>query len=317
MSRKTQDIIEPLKLSPIKFLAIFLYLSIHVYSQAIQPLSRIHFGDVLEIKAIGFPEYDWKGTMNPEGFINDLPLVSDPIYALCKTEEELAEDVKKAYSKFIREPNVVVKIVDTSNRPIAVIFGAVKTPIRLRIKREVRLSEIIALAGGLTEMTSGRISIIRSKSAGCHIDQSQDSVKIDINITDLLEGKDSANPMISSGDMIEVAEAEPLYIFGAVQRAGRIYFRPDLSLTQAIASAGGITKSADGKIIIFRKQRDETKTIEVDLKTIRSGKETDIKLQPFDIVEVLEKGKRKQDTIPYTFEAEKRDLSQLPLRVIE
>ncbi|MCS6875189.1 MAG: SLBB domain-containing protein [Pyrinomonadaceae bacterium] len=269
---------------------------------------KVHFGDVIEVKLIGFPEYDWTGSLNPDGFLDSLELIEEPVYALCKTEKELAELIEKVYSKYIREPKVKVKIIDTSKRPAVVIYGAVRKPMRLIIKRPVNLSEVIAFADGLTEKASGEISIFRSKSSSCLLEMSSDSTQIKISIPDLLSAKEESNPLILSGDIIEVTEALPVYVLGAVAKVGSIPFRMNMKLSQAIAAAGGVTKKATGEVLIFRKESGETKVIEAKL-------DSSISLKAHDIIEVREKGKPKVMIQPIEPE-ERPNFSELPLKII-
>src|SRR4051794_28459787 len=47
----------------------------------------IHYGDLIDVDVVGNLDGDWRGTVNPEGFIQGLQYAADPIYALCKSEE--------------------------------------------------------------------------------------------------------------------------------------------------------------------------------------------------------------------------------------
>ncbi|HLM60437.1 MAG TPA: hypothetical protein VK308_06525, partial [Pyrinomonadaceae bacterium] len=127
----------------------------------------VHPGDLVEVDVIGSIEYDWRGTLTPEGFLEGGDYIENPIYALCRNEEEIALDIAKAYGKILRDPKVVVRILDRSNRPLALLYGAVKTPQRFQLKRPVFLNELLIVAGGLTEKISGEIQIFRPKNLSC------------------------------------------------------------------------------------------------------------------------------------------------------
>ncbi len=279
-------------------------------------INRIHFGDVLEIAVIGSPEYDWEGNLNPEGFIEGLELAEEPIYALCSTEEELAKKIEKAYSKFLRNPQVRVKIVSMENRPIAVVFGAVRNPSRFRLKKLVRLSELIRFVDGLSENASGEIEILRSKNASCssslrRSDKSTEIIKI--KISDLLAGKEESDPFIFSGDIVNVLEAKPVYVIGGVVSPGKIFMRSNMTLAQAIASVGGLTKQSNKKATVFRKEENEIKTIEVDLNKQAES----FIIQEYDVIQVSEKGKPSKKIRLEDIEEKRAAVSQLPLKTIE
>jgi protein involved in polysaccharide export with SLBB domain len=297
----------------------------------------IHFGDIIDVDILGSVEYDWRGTLTPEGFLSGLDFVEDPVFAQCKTETEVAEAVAKGYSKLLREPKVIVKIIDRSNRPVSTVFGAVKKQQRFQIQRPVFLNELIVLAGGLTDRASGEIQIFRPTQVSCvelyrnkqNIDgeqrerfvqtsQANGSNMINIKIYDLLRGKE--NPQIYSGDIITILEAEPIYIIGGVAAPKRISSRTGTTLSRAIAAAGGFSKDSEPeKITIFRREGGETKIIEANYEEIEKNAEKDIPLLPFDVVDVGVKGRGKNKLAPVVREEDfsAKNGSNLPLRIID
>ena len=63
-----------------------------------------------------------------------------------------------------------------------------------------------------------------------------------------MKGKIAQKPEIN----VEVAAYAPFYIYGEVKKAGDYPFRPGLTLTDAIAMAGGLTYRADENEIFVR-----------------------------------------------------------------
>jgi protein involved in polysaccharide export with SLBB domain len=313
-----------------------------IKNQSDAELNLIHLGDLIDVDVLGSFEYDWRGTLTPEGFLNGLDSLENPVFGLCRSEEDVAREIAKSYSKFLRDPQVVVKILDRSNRPNSTLFGAVKTPQRFQIKRTVFLNELIILAGGFTEKASGEIQIFRPASLSCgeivppqnqttetdnksrerFISARQDngSQFIDIRITDLLSGKKEANVQILAGDIVTVLEAQPIYVIGGVTTPRQIATRSQMTVSRAIAGAGGLAKNADAtKITIFRRARNETKIIETDLDKIKAKLTEDIVLQAFDIVEVSQKGsdKRKYPPIVKIDDIGVENSTKLPLLIID
>src|SRR5688572_12535390 len=91
---------------------------------------QIHYGDLVEVDVVGSLDFDWRGGLTPEGFLDGLERAESPVYALCRSEGEVATAVAERYRRILRDPNVVVRILDRSNRALAYISGAVKTPQR-------------------------------------------------------------------------------------------------------------------------------------------------------------------------------------------
>lgn len=302
----------------------------------------IHPGDLVDVDVVGSVEYDWRGGINPEGFLDGVDAAENPIYALCRSETEIAREVEKAYGKILRDPQVVVKILDRSNRPLVILYGAVKTAQRFQIKRTLFLNEMLIVAGGLTERASGEIQIYRQKNLTCQppvkempetaagegknrerfvaARQEDGSIYLNVRISDLLNGVKEANPQILSGDIVTVLEAESIYVIGGVANPKQISARTQITLSRAVASAGGVTKNSDAKkITIYRRSAGETKIIEADLEKIKAGAAEDTVLKAFDIVEVTETGseKRKFPPVLKIAEAEVKKTSNMPLRVID
>ena len=283
----------------------------------------IHNGDLLDVDVVGSTEYDWRGTLNPEGFINGITFLENPIFGLCRREEAVAADLGIAYAKFLRAPQVVVKILDRSNRPAATIYGAVKTPQRFKILRPVRLNELLVIAGGLTDQASGDVQIYRPRQLNCDAlnsaASSTDAEYVNLKISDLLTGIKDANPLILSGDTILVREAEAIYLIGGVANPKPIYARSQMTLARAVASAGGVAKNGDAsKVTIYRRVEGVSKIIEADLDKIQSGQTADIALQSFDIVEVAQTkaAPRKFPPVLKIIETDKKNNANLPLRII-
>lgn len=300
----------------------------------------IHFGDLIDVDVVGSTEYDWRGTITPEGFLQGLDYIEEPVYALCQNEETVAKSIAKGYSKLLKNPVVKVKILDRSNRPTSVIYGAVKTEQRFQIKRSIYLNELIIFSGGFTENASGTIQIFRPANLSCNTENTETKVtessdsqnvfvpasqasgakNIDIKISELLKGLNGANPQILSGDIITVFAADPVYVIGGVAVPKQVAFRSEMTLSRAIASAGGLSKDADGKsVTIFRRDGKETKIIEADYEKIDSKTAEDISLQAFDVVEVAVKGRGKSKFPPVVRanDSENKKDANLPLRIID
>lgn len=300
----------------------------------------IHSGDLIDVDVVGSLEYDWRGVPTPEGFIS-IGYNQDPIFVLCRDEETVAGAVAKAYGKILREPKVIVKILDRSNRPPAVLYGAVKTPQRFRINRPVFLNELIINSGGFTEKASGEIQIFRPKNLNCLNEAAaknnsnnenqeknekytaggdNNSQYTAVKISDLINGKKEANPQILSGDIITVLEADSVYVIGGVASPKQISFRSQITLSRAVASAGGLSKDAlPQQVTIFRRENNGTKTIEADLDKAKTNAAEDVVLKASDIIEVAQKGRVKRKFPPIVKAAESvgKNTSELPLRIID
>src|SRR5690242_21283575 len=77
---------------------------------------RIGFQDQLEIQVFRHPDLTQRVNVNQNGTIN-LFRLKEPITAVCKTESELADDIRDAYGKdYLRNPEVKVLAVEQKSR---------------------------------------------------------------------------------------------------------------------------------------------------------------------------------------------------------
>jgi hypothetical protein len=283
----------------------------------------VQSGDVLEIDVLGSLEYDWRGRADDEGFLSSLPSLSVSVPALCRTETEIAAEIAAAYSKFLRNPQVVVRVIDRTARQPAVLLGAIKTEQRFRILRPVSLSELIAASGGITEEASGEVQIFRPAHVSCAADgqKQPESQTIRIKLSDLLAGNAFANPQIRAGDIVTIEQAQPIYVTGGVVAPQKIFFRSGLSVARAVAGAGGVSATGEAaRITVFRRRKSsaELEIIKADLTKILRGQAEDIALAPFDIVEVAQRGRAASNRPPIgsDFADKPLDIGKLPLREI-
>lgn len=315
-------------LSPVLFGALFCTLGQEAGSISDLRPSRhdlVHHGDILDVDVVGGFEFDWRGGLTPLGYLDGYDAYSEPIAAVCRSEAEIAADIERGLKKILREPKVVVKIVDRTNRAVARLEGAVRNPTRFSLRRRARLSELVVLAGGITDGASGDIAMMRQRNLACEMARSSGAADngfytTNIKISDLLKGKEEANPLIASGDVITVTRALPVYVIGAVDKPGALYLRDQTTVSRAVASAGGPARNGDEtRVSIFRRDAAETRIIDVDLAKIKTGESVDEILKPFDIIDIAARTgvKRKYPPAAVTEENKERARSELPLRIID
>jgi polysaccharide biosynthesis/export protein len=258
-------------------------------------------GDVLNIKALGEPTFDVDAlTVDEDGMIV-IPYSDTPIPAKCKTERDLQAEVGKAWSKYLRSPQITLRVTKRDSRPPVSVFGEVQKQEQFVLTRRVYLLEVLSAAGGPTAKNGGMVQVFRTRPPMCSSPAelsgwtaSNDSA-IGVpskmySLAALRLGNSDANPEIFPGDIIIIPKASPVYVIGEVVRPGEIDIpEGGLPLTQAIAMASGISREAKSKNVRIHRKKAGVPTPEVlavNYDQIRKGEQKDIMLQPFDIVEV-------------------------------
>ena len=253
-------------------------------------------GDKIEGKVLGEPDFNFEATIDEDGKFQ-VPFFEKGIMATCRTEKELRADVTQLLSTYLRNPQVSVRVTTRNSRPPATIYGEVRKPQEIILRREATLLEILSVAGGETEKAGGLIQVTRTKPPLCAEGNEEDWLANENNVpsrhyslSSLRSGRVDSNPIIYPGDIIVVPEASPVYVVGEVNLIGKEILVPDtgLALTQAISQAGGPRREAKTKDVKIYRQVPNSpnpKIISVNYDLIRKGEQADIMLEPYDIVE--------------------------------
>lgn len=279
---------------------------------------RLGSGDVLEIRVFNRPQLSLAAVRIDEKGSIRMPLIVDAIQASCRTTTELSNDIAKRYLKFLRNPQVDVFVKEYQSQPVAVV-GAVLAPGRFQLQRPLRLLDLLTLAGGPTEKGGRQVQVIHSSGvAGCELDEGSGEGEENLSAFDLrdtLRGDAKANPFVKPGDVVSVPEAEQAFVVGNVVHPTTIALKETITITQAIAMAGGtMPDTKSDKVRIVRQTSSGKNVILVDLKAIANRNSEDIALLPNDVVEVpVSGGKRFLRTLTGAIVP---NAARLPVRVI-
>jgi polysaccharide biosynthesis/export protein len=256
---------------------------------------RIGVGDVLEIVVTTgsgkSPQLSADSLqVSEKGLIQ---VFDGTISAACLTTGELAANLKTRYLQYKREPlSVVVNVKEYRSQLVAVI-GAVKAPGRFELRRPIRLLELIALyGGGPDERSDGRIEIVHTQNSICTGPDARaelDMASASYRWEDTRLGKDEANPYVRPGDVISLSDAPQAFVIGNVREPKNIPLKEKITLTTAIAMAGGTLDSTKSDRIRIERQKSGSASKElliVNLDAIKKQQAADVELMPGDIVEV-------------------------------
>lgn len=290
---------------------------------AIDTRYRIGPGDVLDIRVARAPELSRDAVRVDQGGNIRMPMLDVDIPAACQTEGELSQNIAKLYRKYKNDPHVDVFVKEFQSQPVAVI-GAVHGAAQFKMQRQVKLLELISLAGGPTDSAGQTIQIVHAgggpickQSGDSGTDTADSSAFVTYKLNDTLHGLPEANPFVQPGDIISVPLADQVYVLGNVLKPSAIPLKEPLTVSHAIAIAGGTAPSTKkDKIRILRQLPGSTqkKEIFVDLTAIERNKAEDVALLPNDVVDVPISGTK--SILRSLLGTVVPTISQLPVRVI-
>jgi polysaccharide export outer membrane protein len=282
---------------------------------------RIGPGDVLDIRILNRPQLSREAVRVEGSGMIRMPLIDTEIQAACKTEGELAKEITTRYTKFYRNPQVDVFIKEYHSRQVAII-GAVNEQSRFELQRRIRLLDLLTYAKGPTAKAGQTINIVHSPpSLICQKGEPETSDSTtafsSYRLSETLQGIPRANPYIEPGDVITLPEANQVYVVGNVFTPVTIPLKEPITLSRAVAMAGGVKQdSKKDKVRIVRQDpgTSTSKEILVDLSAIEKKQAEDIALMPNDIIDVPVSGSKSfMRTLLGTVAP---SVAQLPVRVI-
>jgi polysaccharide export outer membrane protein len=282
---------------------------------------RIGPGDVLDIRILNRPNLSREAVRVEGSGMIRMPLIDTEIQAACKTEGELAGEIRGRYTKFYRNPQVDVFIKEYHSRQVAII-GAVNEQSRFELQRRIRLLDLLTYAKGPSAKAGQTINIVHSPPPLVCQKAEPDAAEAttafaSYKLSETLQGDPRANPYIESGDIVTLPEANQIYVVGNVFTPVTIPLKEPITLSRAVAMAGGVKQdSKKDKVRIVRQQPGTatSKEMVIDLTAIEKKRAEDIALLPNDIIDVPASGSK--SFLRSLLGTVAPSISQLPVRVI-
>jgi polysaccharide export outer membrane protein len=254
-----------------------------------RPLYRISGGDVFNFSVYDNPELLNEGlNVTPDGYLT-LPLVG-PIKIEGYTIVEATKVIEDKLSRYIRNPKVTLSPVNIQSATFT-ILGKVNRPNRYVLNNNMRITDAIALAGGLTMGIFDGDSVEIANLNEAYIMRKGKILPVDFTKA-LFEGNMLNNIPLVNGDYIYVPSNlnTSVYILGAVNNPASVGYKKDLTLMKALTYARGLTVEHSEMILIIRGSVVNPKVYKVNIDNILRGEGFDFALRPNDIIFVPKGG---------------------------
>jgi polysaccharide export outer membrane protein len=248
--------------------------------------------DLLQITLFNVAAEEFKRTprtltvrVSQRGFIT-LPLLGQ-LRVAGLTSVELEAELNKQYDKYFRGPDVGVLVAEYRQR--VSLIGAVQKPGLIDLTGPKTVIDILAMAGGVTDSAGTQVHIYRQGLNG------RESHVIDLLVlasNASLINADNAGLItkpVQSGDVINVPPAGMFFVDGAVAKPGSYPLGRRYSLTQALATAGGVNRDLHSSdITIFRRKGvgSQIEPISINLDNISAGSANDPQIEADDVIVV-------------------------------
>jgi polysaccharide biosynthesis/export protein len=265
-------------------------------------------GDVLEISVPAMEELkDRTVRVTAEGTIL-LPFIGR-VQAEGLTEGELAEQLRPRLKEYLRNPRVFIFVKEYNSRQVAVLGAVVRPGLYNLTSGSENIFDMISRAGGILPDAEPRIYLIpteplkgdaakevvstlpialRPKDPASPILRKTEPILIDVKELSYGGHQVYLSLPVRPGDTIMVPGGAQVLVDGWVDKPGAYKMTPGLTVSGAVAAAGGALFAADrSTVTVIRPNRDGKRiSLAADLDKIKNGEMSDIGLQGGDIVQV-------------------------------
>jgi polysaccharide biosynthesis/export protein len=218
-------------------------------AQERQPEYTIAPGDSIRITVFQNADLTLDTRVTENGFIS-FPLIGAVRIGgmrVAAAEQAIAKALRDG--GFVRDPQVNIGLLQMRGNQISVL-GLVSKPGRYALETvNIRVSEVLALAGGIVSGTNGGADTIILTGVR---DGKQFRREIDIAAI-FLDNRLADDAVVAGGDVIYVHRAPVFYIYGEVQKAGSYRIERAMTVRQALAQAGGPTTRGTERLRLHRR----------------------------------------------------------------
>jgi polysaccharide biosynthesis/export protein len=221
--------------------------------RAAKPLAdayRLGPGDMIEITVYNNPDLTTKTSIGEDGTIS-FPLIGNVALGgltRAQAEKRIAQGLEAG--KFVPKPYVNLVIDEYRSQTISVL-GDVSKPGTYQIRRPIKVTEVLAMAGGITPNGSQDVTLVRNGRDG-------DARRLTVDVGDVLQRGDLAQDvLVGNGDIVYVPPAPKFYIYGEVRNPGVYPLQAGMTVQQAISVGGGLTvRGSQRGVTVDRKLPD-------------------------------------------------------------
>jgi polysaccharide export outer membrane protein len=207
------------------------------------------------------------------------------IPAAGRTPGSLADEIARRLvaAGVLRNPQVSVLVAEHRSRVVAVI-GSVERPGLYPLTRPAAtLADLVWSAGGPSK-EAGRV--VEFVPAGT---RREAPIRLDLELLLHATGQEAPlNPQVRAGDVVSLSPAGSVHVDGWVDKPGSYPVTRGLTLSGAIAAAGGHLFPADRRHATVKRVLGpgEERLITVDLEEVARGRTGDIPVVDGDVVRV-------------------------------
>lgn len=195
---------------------------------------QIGAGDMVRITVFQNPDLTLEVRVAESGIIS-FPLLGEVRLgglSVAQAEAEITRGLRDG--NFLQKPQVTVLLMQVRGNQVSVL-GLVNKPGRFPLDVVgMRLSELLALAGGLAPGANDIVTLSGERDGK--------RFRTEVDLPALYGRRPTGiDPILRNGDVLFVDRPPTIYVHGEVQKPGTFRLERNMSAMQAVAASGGVT----------------------------------------------------------------------------
>jgi polysaccharide export outer membrane protein len=194
---------------------------------------KLGAGDTIKVQVYQNPDLTMEARVSESGTIS-YPLVGSVNVGgmtIPDAEKRIASALQKG--NILKQPQVNINVVQIRGNQVSVV-GQVSKPGRVPLETfNMRLSEVLAAAGGITRDGDETVVVSGMRDGK--------PFRKEIDTTALMGGQRADDIVVMSGDTVYVNKAPTYYVYGEAQKPGPYRVERGMTVMQALAASGGPT----------------------------------------------------------------------------
>ena len=225
---------------------------------------RLGSSDVLDVHVYNQP--DLSRSLTVDGGCNIFVGLVGSIRVCGLTATEVAEEVTRLLADgYLVAPQVTATVTGFNSQTVQVV-GEVVDVGPVSLSDETSLLEVIQAAGGASAENIVEVRLIRPSG--------------ETIAYDLMSLLNSDPVPVAHGDVVQLMPGSMVYVQGEVKAEGPVVYRDGLTVSQALATAGGPGEFASMRRVSVLRASGER--LHVNLSRVNQGLEADVVLLPED-----------------------------------
>lgn len=240
-------------------------------------------GDLLGIQVNDLPETAQRCRVGIDGMVRFGPCGDVPAAGHSISDLNIA--LTTQLQRFYRDPIVEIQLMATVSRRV-IALGQIGRPGAINLTGGERILDLLSRCGGLARSGDSRNEESLADLASAIYVRGDRLLHIDFEKL-IATGDQRQNISVHPGDFFYIPSSidRQVFVLGAVNQPNVVTMQSSLSVSRAVAAAGGPTRDAYiDRTILIRGSRTNPVAARIDLHGILEGRKPDLPLMKGDII---------------------------------